>query len=255
MSNNDKLAKLEKEMKKCFTYIPPVPNIMVILQGHSIYTIHKADLINIIYPAMEELNPKFDKDKYAEAAKDAYFSKLELMFNEEGDHEDMTDAIYDCYNIVNDRLNYIHSQFDANEDELSKDLAFMVDFMELTYTASRYVHTYIYSIFECQVYIDKELDVAKNHSELDEFVSLGFHIINYMFKRTFMYEKGEILYGKELADEYVKDMYNDVNNDKMLMKEVLSFCLEKSYISEEIHNDILDVFQSIDNSNEEVVYN
>ena len=73
---------------------------MVILQGHSIYTIHKADLINIIYPAMEELNPKFDKDKYAEAAKNAYFSKLKLMFNEEGDHEDITDAIYDCYNIV-----------------------------------------------------------------------------------------------------------------------------------------------------------
>ena len=174
MSNNDKLAKLAKEMRKYFTYIPPVPNIMVILQGHSMYTMHKSDLVNIIYPVIKELNPKFDEYKYAEAAKTAYFSKLELMFNEDGNHEDMTDIFYDCYNTVNDRLNYVHSQFDANEDELSKDLAFMVDFMELTYTAARYLHTYTYTIFEYQVYLDKGLDTTKNHSELDEFVSLDF---------------------------------------------------------------------------------
>lgn len=256
MSSNDKFVKLEKEMKKCFTYIPVLPNIMVVLQGHAIYTINKADLVNIIYPAIKELNPKFDEVKYAEAAKNAYFSKLDLIFNIENDYEKVADVFYDCYNTINDRLNYVHSQFDANEDELSKDLAFMVDFMELTYTAARYLHTYIYSVFEYQVYIDKEVDINKNHTELDEFVSFGFHIMNYMFKRTFLYEKDEILYGKELADDYIKDMYTDQTNDgKLLVKEVLSFCLEKGYIPEEIHNDILDIFQSIDNSNEEVVYN
>lgn len=256
MNSNDKFVKLVKTMQDYFTYMPTVPNIIVVLHGYSTYTIHKANLINTIYPVMKELNPNFDEYKYAEDAKNAYFNKLDLVFNMEEDYENTTDAIGDYYNTVNGRLNYVRDQFDANEEELSKDLSFMFDLMELTYTASRYLHTYIYSVFEYQVYIDKELDANKHHDELDDFVSCGLHIINYMFKRTYMYEKGEILYGRELADEYIEDMYDKSSDkEKVIFKEALSFCFEKSYIPEEFHNDILDIFQKVDNSKEEIIYN
>lgn len=256
MIENDKFIKLVKDMKNHFTYIPNVPNIIVILHGYLTYTIHKANLNNVTYQAIKELNPKFDKDKYAEAAKDAYFNKLDLIFNTEDDYENITDEIGEYYNIINSRVNYAYNRFNANKDELSKNLSFMVDLMELTYTAARYMHTYVYSVFEYQVYIDKDLDTNKPHSELDDFISCGFHIINYMFKRTYMYEEGEILYGKELADDYIEDMYNkSTDEEKVIFKEVLSFCYEKNYIPQEFHSDILDIFQKVDNSNEEIVYN
>lgn len=256
MLENDKFTKLVKDMKEYFTYIPTVPNIAIILHGYSIYTLHKAKLSNTIYPAITEINPNFDEYKYAEAAKEAYFSKLELMFNMETDYEKTTDELGECYNIINSRVNYAFDQLDANKDELSKDLSFMIDLMELTYSAARYLHTYIYSVFEYQVYIDKELDTNKPHDELDDFISCGFHIMNYMFKRTYMYEKGEILYGRELADDYIEDMYNkSTDEEKVIFKEVLSFCYEKNYIPQEFHNDILDIFQKSDDSNEEIVYN
>lgn len=253
---DDRFKKLVKDMKEYFTYIPTVPNIAIILHGYSIYTLHKAKLNNTIYPAMKELNPNFDEYKYAEAAKEAYFSKLELMFNMETDYEKTTDELGEYYNIINSRVNYTYNQFEANEDELSKDLSFVIDLMELTYSAARYLHTYIYSVFEYQVYMDKELDTNKPHDELGDFISCGFHIMNYMFKRTYMYEKGEILYGKELADDYIEDMYNkSTDKEKVVFKEVLSFCFEKNYIPEEFHNDILDMFQKVDNSKEEIIYN
>ena len=129
MLENDKFTKLVKDMQDSFTYIPTVPNIIVILHGYSVYMLHKSNLYNTIYPAMTEINPNFDEYKYAEAAKEAYFSKLELMFNMENDYEKVTDELGECYNIINSRVNYAFDQLDANKDELSKDLSFMVDLM------------------------------------------------------------------------------------------------------------------------------
>lgn len=256
MLDSDKFEKLLDEMKDYFTYLPMAPNIVIVLQSFSQYTTHKADLVNTIYPVMKELNPDFDKSKYEEVTNSAYFDKIDILFNEERNFEDLLDGMRKYYNTINSRVNYLHSLLDANKEELTKDLSFIVDLMELTYSAARYLHTYAFSLFEYQVYIDKELDYTRHYEELEDFVGYGVYVINYMFKRTFMYTKGEILYGKELADEYIKDMYTGMNNEKkMIFKEVLSFCFEKNYIPEEIHNDILDIFQSIDNSSEEVVYN
>ena len=51
-------------------------------------------------------------------------------------------------------------------------------------------------------------------------------------------------------------MYNkSTDEEKVIFKEVLSFCYEKNYIPQEFHSDILDIFQKVDNSNEEIVYN
>ena len=256
MLDNDRFEKLLDEMRDYFTYLPMAPNIVIMLQSFSQYTTHKADLANTVYPAMEKLNPNFDRSKYVEVTNEAYFNKIDILFNTEKNYEDSLEGIRKYYNTINSRVNYLHGLLNANKEELTKDLSFIVDLMELTYSAARYLHTYTFTLFEYQVYIDKEIDHTKHHEELDDFVGCGVHVINYAFKRTYMYTKGEILYGKELADNYIKDMYSSMSNEeKLIFKEALSFCLEKNYISEEIHSDILDVFQSIDSSNEKVVYN
>lgn len=66
--------------------------------------------------------------------------------------------------------------------------------------------------------------------------------------------------------EYVVSLYVDKdsrkngvadNSDegKVLIKEALSFCFEKGYISEEIHSNILDILQNADSGEENVVFN
>lgn len=255
MSSEDRFKELVEHMRKEFIYLPEVPNIIASLNTLVQYTMLKGRLVNDIYPAIEKVHPKFDRVEYEQAAKDAYFSKLDPLFDVE-DNEFSIDSIMEYASILNGRANYIHDEYQANEEELSGNLGFIVDMLETTYTTARFLHTYAFNLFAYQVYIDKGLDASKIYKEYDEFVLRGFHIINYMFKANYMYDESELLYGKELADDYIKDMYSDQSDDdKMFVKEVLSFCLEKNYISEKIHNDILDVFQSIDNSNEEVVYN
>ena len=77
-----------------------------------------------------------------------------------------------------------------------------------------------------------------------------------MFKANYMYKEGEFLYGKELADDYIKDMYIDnCDEGRVLDKEVLSFCFENGYISEEIHDNILDIFQNVDSQIGNVTFN
>ena len=44
MLENDKFTKLVKDMQESFTYIPTVPNIIVILHGYSVIC-----YINLIY--------------------------------------------------------------------------------------------------------------------------------------------------------------------------------------------------------------
>lgn len=254
MSSEDKFKELVEQMRKEFIYLPEVPNIISSLNTLVQYTMLKGRILNDIYPAIEKVHPKFNRVEYEEAAKDVYFDKLDPLFDVE-DNEYSIDSIMEYASILNSRANYIYDQYQANEEELSGNLGFIVDMLETTYTTVRFLHTYAFSLLGYQVYMDKGLDASKIHNEYDEFILVGFHIINYMFKANYMYNEDELLYGKELADDYIKDMYNDDDNDKMLIKEVLSFCFEKNYISEKIHNDILDIFQKIDNSTEDVVYN
>ena len=204
MSAEDRFKDLVELMRKEFSYLPKVPNIIASLNTLVQYTVLKGRIHNVIYPAVEKIHPKFDRVKYEEAAKNAYFGKLELLFDVD-DNEFSIDSIMDYISILNSRANYIHEQYQANEEELNGNLGFAIDMLETTYTTARFLHTYAFSLFGYQVYIDKGLDASKTYKEYDEFISAGFHIINYMFKANYMYKEGEFLYGRELANEYIKD--------------------------------------------------
>ena len=255
MSAEDRFKDLLELMRKEFVYLPKVPNIIASLNTLVQYTMLKGRILNNIYPAIEKVHPQFDRVKYEEAAKNAYFSKLDFLFDVDN-NEFSIDSVMEYSTILNSRANYIHDQYNANKEELSGNLGFIVDMLETAYTTARFLHTYAFSLFGYQVYIDKDLDVSKTHKEYDEFISAGFHIINYMFKANYMYKEGEFLYGRELADDYIKDMYTDNSDEgKVLIKEALSFCFEKGYISEEIHSNILDIFQNADSGEKNVVFN
>ena len=258
MNENDHFKKTMDEIKKDFTYLPVnSPNILGVLRCLKIATYIKRDLIIDIFPTLEELDSSFSRDKYEDAYKEFHFKRLELTYPKPEDFDKMLDGYQDYFNIIGRRQESLANHFDNNMEECKKNYAFMLDFLDVSYNSLRVIRTYLFNLLSYQIMLDKGYETDKFYEDMQVNTDCIMPIIEYMFKRTFkLYKKDEILYDRDLTDNYMRDFYTGISEDvRIKMKELLSFSLEYDYINEEIHNDIMDIFQNVDSEVESAVFN
>ena len=258
MNENDHFKKVLDSVREYFTYIPTnAPNIVGVLRCLMIATYIKRDLIIDIYPSLEELDSSFDKNKYEEAYKEFHFKRLDLTYPKPEDFNKMLDGYQNYFNIIGTRQETLANYFNERMEECKKDYAFMLDYLDVSYNSLRVIRTYLFNLVSFQIMIDKGYDTDKFYEDMQLNTDCIMPIIEYMFKRVFKLENTDkIFYDRELADNFIRDFYIGINEDtRIKMKELLSFSLENNYINEEIHNDIMDIFQNTDSEVGNTVFN
>ena len=258
MNEIDHFKKVLDTIKEDFTYLPVnSPNIVGVLRCIKIATYIRRDLVTDIYPTLEELDSSFNKDKYEEAYKEFHFKRLELTYDKHEDFDKMLHGYQDYFNIIGSRQESLSNYFDNNTEECKKDYAFMLDYLDVSYNSLRVIRTYLFNLVAYQIMLDKGYDINVFHDDMQLNTDCVMPIIEYMFKRTFkLYRTDEILYDRELTDNFIRDFYaKETEEVRLKMKELLSFSLKKNYINEEIHNDIMDIFQNADSEVGNTVFN
>lgn len=258
MIKSDRFKELLDGIKEDFTYLPVnAPNIVNVLRCIKIATYIKRDLVVDIFPTLEGLDSSFNKDNYEEAYKEFHFKRLDLTYNKPEDFDKMLDGYYSYFTIIGRRQESLANYFDNNMEKCKKDYGFMLDYLDVSYNSLRVIRTYLFNLVSYQIMLDKGYEINKFYEDMQLNTDCVMPIIEYMFKRTFkLYHTDEILYDRELTDNFIRDYYTGENeNTRVKMKEFLSFSLENNYINEEIHNDIMDIFQNVDSEVGNTVFN